>query len=831
MKRSVGNSALWTSSFVGLVVLGWPGIGHAAEPARQWVVYLLPHSHVDIGYTHVQTEVERKHWGYYEQAIEASRRTADYPAGARFKWNVEVLWAVDSYLKQASPQKQQEFVEAVQKGWIELDALYGNELTGLCRPEELLRLCDYARRISRRCGVKIDSAMITDVAGYTWGLTSVFGDCGVKYMSIAPNMRDRIGYTLVAWADKPFYWISPDGKHKVLCWTPAAYGDIFNATNMEKRLPALLRRLEAKGYPYDLVQTRFCVGDNAGPAVELSDLVKNWNATHDSPRLVIATTSEMMREFERRYADKIPQARGDFTPYWEDGAGSSARETAANRDSAERLVQAETLFAMLRPTKYPAERFYDGWRNVMLYSEHTWGAHTAITNPDLPFTRNQWRIKQGFALDGDRQSRILLDDSLDGRGRPVASAVDVFNTSCWPRTDLVTLTKEMSSTGDVLKDPSGQIVPSQRLSTGELAFLAKDVPPLAGRRYTIVAGSAPTTGSARAEDTTLSAGALTVKIDPTTGAIASFRAGEEELVESTAGIGLNGYVYLPGGNVKDAEPNGPVQVRVMERGPLVAALEIAADAPGCNRLVRQVRVIDGLDRVEIVNIVDKKAIRAKEGVHFGFGFRVPEGVMRMDIPWAVIRPETDQIPGACKNWFTVQRFVDISNDRSGVTWATLDAPLVEVGGLTANLPGIQQTPGHFLAHIGPSQTIYSWVMNNHWHTNYKADQEGPTTFRYAIRPHGPYDGGAAQRFGIESSQPLVATAAQGRTLKVETLFSVEPAGVMVTSVQPLEDGKALAVRLFNATGSAVKATVRRHGVQTVDMAPWEIVTLRVSENP
>ena len=34
------------------------------QPVRKWVVYLLPHSHVDIGYTHVQTDVERSHWQY-----------------------------------------------------------------------------------------------------------------------------------------------------------------------------------------------------------------------------------------------------------------------------------------------------------------------------------------------------------------------------------------------------------------------------------------------------------------------------------------------------------------------------------------------------------------------------------------------------------------------------------------------------------------------------------------------------------------------------------------------------------------------------------------------
>jgi len=42
-----------------------------------------------------------------EQVIDLARRTADYPTGSAFKWNAEVLWAVDSFLRQASPQQQE----------------------------------------------------------------------------------------------------------------------------------------------------------------------------------------------------------------------------------------------------------------------------------------------------------------------------------------------------------------------------------------------------------------------------------------------------------------------------------------------------------------------------------------------------------------------------------------------------------------------------------------------------------------------------------------------------------------------------------------------------
>ena len=196
-------------------------------------------------------------------------------------------------------------------------------------------------------------------------------------------------------------------------------------------------------------------------------------------------------------------------------------------------------------------------------------------------------------------------------------------------------------------------------------------------------------------------------------------------------MGLNRYYYVLADHVKEAQQAGPAKVVVKESGPLVASLLVESDAPGCVKLTREIRVIDGLDRVDIVNVLDKKAVREKEGVHLGFAFNVPDGVMRMDIPWAVMRPEVDQMPGACKNWFTVGRWVDVSNQKYGVTWATLDAPLVEVGGITADKIGTQANPSVWLSKLAPSQTLYSWVMNNHWYTNYKADQDGPTTFRYA----------------------------------------------------------------------------------------------------
>jgi len=821
------------------------------NPVRKWEVHLLHHSHVDIGYTHVQTDVIQKHFDYFEQVIDLARKSADYPAGSQFKWNVEVLWAVDSYLKQAPEEKRQEFIEAVKKGWITLDALYGNELTALCRPEELVRLVGCAQKLSKLCGVKIDSAMITDVPGYTWGIVPVLAQSGVKYFAVGPNRGHRIGYTLSAWGDKPFYWQSPSGKESILCWLAGEGYSLFHSGRLDGgRLFEYLKRLEESNYPYDMVHVRYSIGgDNGPPDPGLSDFVKNWNEKYAYPKLIVSTASEMCRDFEGRYGGKIPKVRGDFTPYWEDGAGSSALETALNRAAAERLVQAEALYAMLDPSGYHADDFYEAWRNVILYDEHTWGAHCSISQPDSDFTKAQWEIKQAFALDADSQSQKLLDDSL-AKHRSSAEkveAIDVLNTCSWPRTDLVIIPKHWQLAGDIVFRHEGGAVPGERLSTGEIAFLATDIPALGIKRFTL---KDPTQLSrflpppAKATPPTVRNSYLTVTLDEKTGAISSIKDTRlpVDLVANDKGIGLNDYFYVAGRDPKEPQRNGPVTIIVKEPGPVVASLLINSDAPGCRKLSREVRLIAGMDRVDIIDIIDKEKIYEQEAVHLAFAFNVPEGVMRMEVPWGVVRPEVDQLAGACKNYFTVQRWVDVSNDKFGVTLATVDAPLIEVGAITNDPRG----GVGWIEKLDPSTTLYSYVMNNYWETNYKAGQEGPTVFRYSIRPHKEFDSAQAAKFGIERSQPLIVVPVDKTSPVHRAVFSVEPADVIVTAFKPSEDGKARIIRLYNTGTQNQNAKVTWAELapdavwlsnlaeeqvsklsEPIEMAPYEFVTLRL----
>ncbi len=792
------------------------------KPVRKLTVYITPHSHTDIGYTEIQTAIEARQVQNLLDGIAAARRTASYPEGSRFVWNVEVLWAADLYLRRLNDQQRAEFLDTVKSGQVVLNGMYLNELTGLCRPEELVRLFKYSTDLAAKTGVPIDAAMISDVPGYTWGTVTAMAQAGIRYFSVAPNYFDRIGTILREWENKPFYWVGPDGQSKVLVWIPFwGYAMSHRYGQMSPRLVEdFSDGLEQRGYPFDIAYVRWSGhGDNAVPDPVICEFVKDWNAKYVWPRFVISGTSEAFRAFEQRYGDKLPLVRGDWTPYWEDGAGSSSLETAMNRASSDRLAQAETLFAMLKPSEYPAAAFEDAWNAVLLYSEHTWGAWCSVSEPQRKETLEQWEIKRGYAESADKQSRELLAAAVSAGG----DAVDVFNTLSWPRTELVTLSKDLSAAGDRVLDESGKVVPSQRLASGELVFLARDVPPFAARRYTVVSGVPRTKGRAAAQGATLDNGVVRLRVDEQTGGIVevTVKGIKGNFADTSGGEALNDYLYLIGDDLKDLQRNDAVSIRVGENGPLVASLVVESAAPGCRTLTRELRVAAGLDYIEIINTLDKERLQAKsyhakegkESVNFGFPFAVPGGEVLLDIPLGVMRPDADQMPSACKNWFTVGRWADVSNADYGVTWVTLDAPLLQVGGITATLLNSQTDPNVWRSHVEPTQKLYCWAMNNHWGTNYRAYQEGPTVFRFVLQPHRRRDVAQASRFATGFSQPLLAVRSQGAKPSGKPLLTVEPDDVIVTALKPSDDGRALIVRLFDASGRGHSARLKWAGVQ------------------
>ena len=113
------------------------------------------------------------------------------------------------------------------------------------------------------------TAVTSDVPGFSWGIVSAMAQSGVKYFATAPNFNDRIGYTLQAWGDRPFYWTSQSGKERVLTWMAGASYSSFHEGPLsqlgDEKIMKLMRKLDEAAYPYDMVQLPYTLGDNGGP--------------------------------------------------------------------------------------------------------------------------------------------------------------------------------------------------------------------------------------------------------------------------------------------------------------------------------------------------------------------------------------------------------------------------------------------------------------------------------------------------------------------------------------------------------------------------------------
>ena len=569
-----------------------------------------------------------------------------------------------------------------------------------------------------------------------------------------------------------------------------------------------LQELETDEFPYNTCYLRYTVhGDNGPPDELMPDVIRAWNERYDSPQFRITTTKEFFKAFEEQYGEYLPTYGGDMTPTWEDGASSTARETAMNRESAARLTRTEILWSMLSPeSDYPARELAEAWKNVLLFSEHTWGASASGPDPYSQFTKDLWAGKKMYADSADVQSRRLCDEAMAGITAG-EGYVQVLNTNLWPRTDVVTVAADL--TGKRLLAPSGEPVAVQRLHDGGWIFLAEEVPALSSSVYRIVpaapaakAKKSPAAPVSMIGGNVLDNGLVRVAVDPAKGTIRSLKAAGADY-EYAAGEGLNDYIYS--GRIA-ADPRGidrVTRVEVLDDGPVAATLRIVSDAPGCNALWRDVTVYRGLGRVDIRNTVDKQDILEHESVRFVFPFNFAHPEITMDLAMSEMHPEREQLAGVNKHYYSLLNGMAVGDLEHAVCLTTLDAPFVELG--TPSGEDYRLNPRHGYgwwpsAQISP--VVYSWVMNNTWRTNYKASQGGVASFRYSLQICDPFDLKLKQR-GAEREQPLIAVES-GRAEPVGRLFRLEGRNrIAVSGIAPSADGTGYIVRLQNMGDQSV----------------------------
>lgn len=731
----------------------------ALSPVIYRELNLVHHAHTDIGYSNIQEEVVQIHVNNIKRALQLVEQTRDYPPGSRFIWNIESAWAVENFLEQSTLQEKQDFFRAVKDGQIVIAALYANILTGLCMPEELNWITDYATGLRKMHQLPIETAMMSDIPGMSWNMVTALAKNGIRYFSNGPNYieglpghGDRIGHTLDAMGDKPFWWVSPTGKDSILLWTAAkgysswhGFGQGAIYERGAEKIAEYLHELDAENYPYTLVQWRYnVVADNGPTDSTISDYVKQWNEKYASPKLVLANVNDLFHRFEKQYGKAIPAYRGDLTPYWEDGAYSTAREEALYRMTAQKIIALEQV-AKQKKITLDANLLYRVKRDIVMFHEHTWGAWNSTSEPDKPFVTHQWDYKKAFgdsAVYYTKQIEQTIASMINVNGR-----VTVLNSLPQIRSAYVEINCPTSYTGNVLTDDQGRECIGQRLQNGKLAFMANDLPANGERTYRF--------SSSKKELIVKKEMPYPLMTDKNTGAINSLHQFGREWVDTSNFRGLLQALYINGLDPRQYQSCKLTQMKWIEKGPIVNVLEISCDLPGTNGLVYTISQVAGLDHLKISVSIDKKAIRSKESLHFALPFSINNPLVRIGTGDGTVSPGMDQLPAANKDFYSVQHWLDISNKAGGVTISCPQAALFEVGQMVNEQ---KDANGHkqWKDSAASSSLVFLYAMNNYWHTNYKADQEGKTIFDVYLKFHdGPFNKAAADRFGYACTEPVL----------------------------------------------------------------------------
>jgi alpha-mannosidase len=850
-------------------------------PRRKWTIDLVPHAHLDIGFTDYQAKIAEIHNRNLDRLLD------EIEAHPEMRFNLDGSWIVEQYLASRNAENRERVLQLARDGKIAVPAQLANLMTGYPTLEELFRSTDYTRRLHEQERIPFDYANITDVPSYTWSYPSVLAALGIRYFSAAAN-SDRGPILLYGrWNTRtPFWWQGPDGQ-KVLMSYSRQYSQLWfvcgippEEANCRQALPAFFQQYDSPSYKPDTVLMYGSQFENTYLVPGEREFVQKWNAEYAYPRMQLTTFPDFMRYIDQHYGSELETVRGDGGPYWEDGYGTDAHYLAIDRSNQQRAPSAEKLSTIAtyleKNVSGPADEIRTMWEDLVLYAEHTFTSWGGYSRPQSEETLRQFEVKDHFATDGHLLVNAVLDQSfsqLADRIHVPATAFVVFNPLSWTRSDLVET--DLDAGDGIFEYPGKAPVPLEVVvkhgDYNHVRFLARDVPSLGYRCYLVAPASKPSAAenATEAAANTLENAYYRIHVDPQAGGITSIFDKQlgAEIVDVSSGYRLNQYVYVSGGNgqtqlvyMRKSLPLAKLDVTLatggrivgLRRTPYGQVLTYSTSAPHAS-ITSDVILYDDRKRIDLANRVAKDPVNAKEAVYFAFPVATEHPEFSYEIQNGWVNPARDMLQGANVAWFTVQHWVRVSTAGVSAAVVPIDSPLITLGDIVRGT-----WPEEFKPKSG---TIFSYAMNNYWHTNFRRVQSGDFTFRYAITSGSDLPAAELARFGRDAMTPLEMGELvpndkfddPDRPLPPDptSFLQLDAPDVAVVNWKSADDGKGTIIRLLETGGTAVTAHLtfplfqiegawRSNAAEenqqalapsgqslSIDLKPHEIATVRV----
>ena len=468
-------------------------------------VFLIYHSHIDIGYTERQEKIAVYQADFIKQAVKfaLSKKQLARDERNRFRFTAEGFWAVDEYLKRYGEEGKKELIAAIGTGYFELTGGYFH-LADILNYDNLSHSLDYATNFAKENKLSnIEVAMSCDVNGFSWGYADALYDHGIRYLST--NINIHHGDTPFGRPLVPFWWETPKGR-KILVWNGLAYHkanqfglipglapggnpgipgmlsedssfvDVEGPDYAYKRISQMINVTKGNGYTYDFmpIMGSGLYTDNSPVGDDHCELIEEFNKKYGDEIEIVTATLDEYFHYLTKNGGEIPTYRGDWNDWWTDGVISTPNETKLFRN-AQRVNE---LTKKLDPEMkiVSIDEHEEISKLLITYAEHTWGHSSSCGDPYKLLVTQLDARKAKLAFDADVLSATACDKVCRALGegeftqhRPFRYII--VNPHDFNKNDVVYLLTDFWEEGRFnmggfrVVDESGKEIPSQKTRT------------------------------------------------------------------------------------------------------------------------------------------------------------------------------------------------------------------------------------------------------------------------------------------------------------------------------------------------------------------------------
>lgn len=758
---------------------------------RKWQVYVIHHSHTDIGYTDLQEKIMYNHIDYIRSAV---KMTEEVP---EFRWNCETYYCVEKFLEEVDEEERKAFIERIKANGIGLSATYLN-FTDLVDKAVLTKrtkeMVDYFKQYE----LPVKVAMNADINGISLGALDALLDNDIEFLYM--NIHCHHGMYPLYQNQKPYYWKNKAGK-QLLVWSGEHY-NLGNALglvpnkhanfmtqnyfagakpktpveSLKDNLYAYLKECADNDYPYDFIPTSVSgvFSDNAPPNMDILTMIQEFNKAYgDEVEIRMVTVAELYEAIRDRLGE-IPTYEGDLTDWWAHGVGSTPYPVKHYKD-AQRMYH---LCERLDPEhKVMKEQFVrDAEDNLLVYSEHTWGHSSTITNPYDTMVQNLDIRKNSYASKAHEAAAKNLNRILHSRGDKLRyydrdGKIKAINTSDRVGKKVVEFYIEVWGYDDVevVELATGKVMNTQISSHPrgvlisfiddfnafeEKVYTFKEVPKVALKNNSRVAYM----GSERVKDIINSYDPVTytlpyqiesdyfrIRYEMGKGVTSFYNKVEERemLKEGDAKFFTPIYenteirtdIYeerrLLGRNIRGLHAKKYIgeltEVKLIDNGKVFKTIELIYKLEGTYFSSVVIRMYNELPKIEFKYKIAKTLSEDIENILLPLTLDLPGRTLYMDKSDVTFKPGVDQLPGTCMEYYLIDNGLVYETEKNSILIQTKDAPMIYMGELKHHPILLCDNKEE-----NNQRDVYSWIMNNIWETNFKMDLSGITEFCYSL---------------------------------------------------------------------------------------------------